>query len=180
MESCDRIRDRLLDFVEGELADGEFRRLGAHLAGCASCAREVAALRETVACVRDLPVSPVPDGFLDGLADGVRARIGREPARRPALWQRLAGWLRDLPGLQPVPAVSAAAALGLLLAVGLGSWPRVPQGLPNGAVGLTGESLSIARNLDVLEQFDLLEDLDLLEQLPLLRPPAGDRGVRRG
>ena len=170
----------MLDFIEGELADGEFRRIEAHLAGCAPCVREAAALREAVARVRDLPESPVPEGFLDGLSAAVQQRIAKGPAHRTPFRKRLRAWIGGLPGLQPVPAVSAAAAMGLLLAIGLGYGPRIPHVPPSGDGGVAAESLSIAQNLDVLEQFDLLEDLDVLEQLPLLRSPAGDQAVRRG
>jgi anti-sigma factor RsiW len=180
MESCERIQYRLLDFIEGELADGEFRQIEAHLARCARCGREAAALRATVARVRDLPVSAVPDGLLDGLAAAVQKRIASDPTHRPPFWQRLARWIGGLPGLQPVPAVSAAAALGLLLAIGLGHGPRVPHAPSTGDGVVAAESLSIAQNLDLLEQFDLLEELDVLEQLPLLRSPVGDQAVKRG
>ncbi len=86
MDSCDRIRDRLLDLIEGELAAGEHRRIEAHLAQCSSCSREVAELRETLARVQGLPEPAVPDGFLDGLAAAVQRRIAYESPSRLRFW----------------------------------------------------------------------------------------------
>jgi hypothetical protein len=79
-----------------------------------------------------------------------------------------------------VPALSAAAVLGLLLAIGLVRAPRTPQPSPTIEFIAAGESLPIAQNLDILEQFDLLEDLDLLEQLPVLRVPGNGQPLKMG
>ncbi|OGB92888.1 MAG: hypothetical protein A2Z31_04090 [candidate division NC10 bacterium RBG_16_65_8] len=171
MDSCDRIRDRLVDLIEGEVAAGEGRRIEAHLDQCSSCSRDLAELRDTLARLQGLPVPAVPERLLDGLAAAVQRQITHQSRSPLRFWQRAVGWLSELHGLRPVPALSAAAVLGLLLAIGLVRTPRVPQPSPTAGVVVLGESLSIAQNLEMLEQFDLLEDLDVLEQLPLLRAP---------
>lgn len=171
MESCDRIRDRLVDLIEGEVAAGEGRLIEVHLDRCSSCSRDVAELRDTLARLQGLPLPAVPERLLDGLAVAVQMQIAHEPRSPLRFWQRAVGWLSELHGLRPVPALSAAAVVGLLLAIGLVRTPRVPQPSPTAGVVVLGESLSIAQNLEMLEQFDLLEDLDVLEQLPLLRAP---------
>jgi anti-sigma factor RsiW len=178
MQGCDGIRDRLLDFIDGELGVDDHREIEAHLSRCPACSRLARALGETVARVRALPESPVPDGLLEGFAAAVQRRIANEQRRRVSFWRRITTWLGDFPGLRPLPALSAAAALGLLLAIGLVHTSRAPQPSPVTEVALVGESISIAQNLDLLEQFDLLEDLDLLEQLPILRAPGTGVSLR--
>jgi len=178
MQSCDQIRDRLLDFTDGELGVDDRCEVEAHLSRCPACSRAARALGETVARVRTLPVPPVSDGLLDGFAAAVQRRIANERRPRVSLWRRATAWLDDFPGLRPVPALSAAAVLGLLLAIGLAHISRPPQPSPVTEVSLVGESISIAQNLDLLEQFDLLEDMDLLEQLPILRAPGADTSLR--
>jgi len=178
MDNCDRIRERLLDLIDGELEAGERRRIEAHLAECSSCAQEAHALRETLARVQRLPEPAVPDGLLEGLAAAVQRRIVHESQRRLPLWQRVVDRLNGFHSLRPIPALSAAAVLGLLLAIGLVRTPRAPQSSPTVEVLVAGESLSIAQNLDVLEQFDLLEELDVLEQMSSLRAPENGQSFR--
>lgn len=180
MKSCEGIRDRLMDLIEGELTAGEHQRVEAHLAQCPECSREVRALRETLARLRSLPEPAVPDGLLDGFSAAVQRRISAETPPRVVLWRRVTAWLSGRSSLRPVPALSAAAVLGLLLAIGLVRTPRAPQPSPVPEVLVVGETLSIAQNLDVLEQFDILEDLDLLEQLPLLQAPENGRPLKMG
>lgn len=174
MQDCDSIRDRLIDFIEGELATDQSRQIEAHLGRCPQCAHDVVGLRDVLGGARGLPAPPVPAGFLDGFATGVLERIASQPSPRVPVWRKVSAWLRGV-RLRPIPALSAAAVLGLLLIFGLVRTPRSPQVSPAPEVLVVGESLSMAQNLDVLEQFDLLEDLDLLEQLPLLRGPGNGR-----
>jgi anti-sigma factor RsiW len=174
MQGCDSIRDRLIDFIEGELAADQSRQIEAHLGRCPQCARDVVGLRDVLGGARNLPAPPVPAGFLDGFATGVLTRIASQPSPRVPVGRKVATWLGGV-RLRPIPALSAAAVLGLLLIFGLVRTPRSPQVSPAPEVLVVGESLSMAQNLDVLEQFDLLEDLDLLEQLPLLRGPGTGR-----
>jgi len=180
MRNCDRIRDRLLDLVEGEMPARQSREAEEHIARCPECAREVRELRDTLVRLRTLPEPALPDCLFDDITATVRRRIAHETPPRLPFYQRVAAWLRDLPGLRPVPALSAAAVLGLLLAIGLVRTPRTPQPSPTLEVIAVGESLPIAQNLDILEQFDLLEDLDLLEQLPVLRVPGNGRSLKMG
>jgi hypothetical protein len=178
MEGCVRVRDRLLDLVDGELSAEESRDVETHLARCPACSQEARELRGILAGVRTLPEAAVPDGLLDSFVAAVQRRIAGEPPPHLPFWGRIAAWLRGLPSLQPIPALSAAAVLGLLLAIGLVRTPRTLQLSPVPEVVAVGETFPIAQNLDVLEQFDLLEDLDLLEQLPVLRVPETGRPLK--
>jgi anti-sigma factor RsiW len=175
---CDRIRDRLMDLIEDELGAEEHRQIRAHLSLCPQCARDAHALRATLARLRTLPEPTVPAGLLDGFAAAVQRRIAEEAPPRLSLWRKAAAWLGAFSSLRPIPALSAAAVLGLLLAIGLLRTPHLPPSAPVPEIVVVGESLSIAQNLDVLEQFDVLEELDVLEQLPLLRSPDNGRAPR--
>ncbi len=165
-----------MDFIEGELPAGEHRSVEGHLAQCVECSRDVRALRETLALLRSLPEPAVAKARAAGFVAAVQRRISAETPPRLALRRRVAAWLSDRSSLRPVPALSAAAVLGILLAIGLARTPRPvqPTQAPEVLV-VAGETLSIAQNLDVLEHFDLLEDLDLLEQLPRLQAPENGR-----
>jgi len=169
MRDCDVIRERLIDFIEGELGVEAHRRIADHLDRCPHCSHEAHTLREVLERARTLPPPAAPADLLDGFSAAVRGRIALERPPRPFLWRRMVAWLAGGVSLRPIPALSAAAALGLLLAIGLAHTPR-PQQVPPVPEALSvGESLALVQDLDLLEQFDLLEDLDLLEQLPVLR-----------
>jgi anti-sigma factor RsiW len=179
MQDCESIRDRLIDFIEGELATDQSRQIAVHLGRCPQCARDVVGLRGVLGGMRGLPAPPVPAGFLDGFSTGVLDRIAPQPSLRVSVWRKIAAWLGGV-RVRPIPALSAAAVLGILVIFGLVRTPRAPQVSPAPEVLVVGESLSMAQNLDVLEQFDLLEDLDLLEQLPLLWGPGNSRPLPLG
>jgi anti-sigma factor RsiW len=175
LPGCDGIRDRLIDFIEGELPAEEHRPVEAHLRRCPQCSREVVGLREALARVQALP-EPVPSAhLLDGFAAAVQGRLAAERPPRLPFWRKSAAWLAGVVRVRPIPAFSAAAILGLLLVIGLVRFSGRAQVPPAPEVLVVGESLSLAQNLDVLEQFDLLEDLDLLEQFPFLRGPGNNR-----
>jgi hypothetical protein len=75
----------LQDYLDGELVPEQARALEAHLAGCASCAREVANFRLVFDRLENLPLfEPSP-----ALVDRVLAEA--MPAH-PARWVKVAGW----------------------------------------------------------------------------------------
>lgn len=51
-------------FLDGELNQGELRRLSEHLAGCGRCKDELDEMREVRAAVRSLPLLEVPPGLV--------------------------------------------------------------------------------------------------------------------
>ena len=171
MERCDEIRDDLIGFAEGELAPDAHRRVEAHLAGCAACAREAALLVETLTRARALPAPEMPDAFWADFDATVRQRIAAEtPPRRP-FSLRVGTWGSRLSWLRPLPALGAAVAAGVLLAFGLVYTPREPRDLPPAESVVLGEFLTIAQNLETLEHLDVAENLDLLEQMSILQAP---------
>ena len=75
----------LQDYLDGELVPDQTRSIEAHLAECASCAREVASFRLVFERLENLPLfDPSP-----ALVDRVLAEA--MPAH-PARWVRIAGW----------------------------------------------------------------------------------------
>ena len=53
MNNCDDIRELLSASIDGELTEGESRRLAEHLAGCEACRRELDELRKVWEAVGD-------------------------------------------------------------------------------------------------------------------------------
>jgi len=103
MTACHDVEPLLLDRAAGDLdADGA-ARLDEHLAGCAACRVEAAALDRTLALVRLPPPDAAEQAALSGLADSVRA--ARDAAARRRAWPARFG-----AGL----AVAAAAAAFLV------------------------------------------------------------------
>jgi anti-sigma factor RsiW len=180
MTPCDQVRDRLLSHHEGELEAEERRRVEAHLATCAACAREARLLREVLRRAQALSVPEPPAGFWEEFGAGVQRRIAMESPPRPSLWERVAAWGGGLFRLRGTPALAAATALGLLLAIGLLRSHRTSRDLPPVEALVISEDLAIGQNLELLENLDVLEEVEMLEQLDLLRRLNGSSRSRLG
>src|SRR2546422_8123480 len=78
--------DRLSEYVDGTLADGERAALEAHLAGCAACRATLDELRRVVARARGLEDRPPAADLWPGIAEriGVSAQVVSLAARRRA------------------------------------------------------------------------------------------------
>jgi anti-sigma factor RsiW len=73
--TCDDVRDRLPDRIDGALDPAAEAEVTSHLATCAACQRELAGLERTVAGLRALGDVHAPAGFVDR----VLARARPEP-----------------------------------------------------------------------------------------------------
>jgi Putative zinc-finger len=105
--NCHETRERLSDLLDEALAAPERAEVGAHLAGCADCRRELDRLRATVSLLSRVERPRAPVGF----ADRVTARA------RPVPWyHRLGRWL-FLPLNIKLPAQVAAMLVIALLGV---------------------------------------------------------------
>lgn len=100
-----KVRARLSSFIERELADGEHRKVAAHLEECSSCSEELAELQDAVKLLRGLPEPELPLAF----AESVMARIRDGEAEPSGFFARL-GRLLEPTVLVPV-AVGLAAFL---------------------------------------------------------------------
>lgn len=59
----ERLQEQLSAYLDGELGEGERRRLEEHLAGCPACRARLRTLEETVRLLRALPTVPPPRSF---------------------------------------------------------------------------------------------------------------------
>jgi len=73
--TCDDVRDRLSDRIDGALDPAAEAEVTSHLAACAACQRELAGLERTVTGLRALGDVHAPAGFVDR----VLARARPEP-----------------------------------------------------------------------------------------------------
>ncbi len=105
---CTETIDHLSAYMDGELSDREQAEMEEHLRGCARCADEEKALRDTVALLRALPAEPAPPELLAG----VRMRLGREDGAPLRSRRSFAARFR-------IPLQAAAAGLILLIAYGV-------------------------------------------------------------
>jgi len=99
---CPEARDLLLEALTGTTPPDARRTLRAHLASCAACRQEAAALEETASLLRAVPEPRVRPGYW---AEFMAALDRALAAERCGFWRRVARWVRD-----PVHAWSAAAA----------------------------------------------------------------------
>lgn len=104
---CDRARDMMFDYIDGELNNTETELLEAHIKGCEACRREHAERREMLELIKLAGSEPVP-----ALHDRVAEAIAEVPQYRRSLFTRL----RYL----PAGTLVAACAVVMVLLVGRG------------------------------------------------------------
>ena len=150
---CGRIREELMEAVLGgpELATPAVQE---HLAWCASCAREVASLRQTMDLLDEWQ-APEPSPYFSAR---LRAHLREEQAHQSVGWL---AWLR-----RPVVVTAAAA----LLALGVGMlegvhWKKsqTPQIADGGQPQAVSTSAAV-NDLQYLDSHaDLFTDFDALD-----------------
>jgi len=118
--SHESARERLGDYLEGQLELGARAEVDAHVADCASCRDELRGLRETVALLRGLP-DPEPPADLTA---SVMARIDLE--RRP---QAIRAAFRRLDASRVAALAAGFAGLALL-----STWQLAGDGFPGATV----------------------------------------------
>jgi anti-sigma factor RsiW len=101
--TCERIEELLSAYMEGDLSEAERREVGAHLAGCPSCAELLSLLRETRGALAAFPeIEPSP---------GLMARLNAIPEKKRFFKPVVRFLLR--PDLQPVYAAFSVLFLAL-------------------------------------------------------------------
>jgi anti-sigma factor RsiW len=113
-ERCRAFDEELSALIDGELDARRRAEVEVHVAGCAGCARRLAALRSIDAALRSLPSPAVPSALrarLDRRLAAERAEPGtrRVPPPSARRWRGLLG--------VALPAAAAAAAVALYLAL---------------------------------------------------------------
>jgi len=126
VDDCD-LRALAAPYVLAALDEDERERFEAHLAGCAACAREVDAVRDSLLVLARAGGEEAPPPDLRGrvLAAVAREAQPASPARAPApapprepFWRR-----RFALALLPPVAMAAAAAVAVVLFLGRSSTP---------------------------------------------------------
>ena len=72
---CDQVQDLLQGYVADQLEPADAGVVREHLAACAACTDEEAAVRELAAALREGLDQPEPPA---GFADGVEGRLGSD------------------------------------------------------------------------------------------------------
>ena len=160
--NCKETREKLAEFLAGQLSGAEARGIRLHLASCSGCAGALPALdlvEVLVAMDQEIePASDLQERFFRRVerhrASGSVAARGR--SRR----QLLLGWGF---GQQLAAAGALAAALALGLYVGK---HRVEEPASNPAIA---GDIAIAENLPLLEDMRVIENLDLLEDFDTMQ-----------
>ncbi|HEY6103208.1 MAG TPA: zf-HC2 domain-containing protein [bacterium] len=106
--NCAEVRELLVETLSGTTPPDLRRAVAAHLASCAECRAEAAALEETAQLLRGVPDAHLRDEHWDVFMTQLDARLATEQ-RRP--WSRVQRWLR-----QPRHAWTAAGATAVLVA----------------------------------------------------------------
>jgi anti-sigma factor RsiW len=87
MTSCNAVRSRFTEYLDGRLNGREMQRIAAHLESCRECAREFESLKMTQRSLAELGAIPAPEDLLLR----IRVAMSQERARsRETLWDKWA------------------------------------------------------------------------------------------
>jgi anti-sigma factor RsiW len=126
--TCDEIKERLIDFLYGELSPADRAAFEAHLVGCDGCRREVESLGGTLTtartAVRSTLDDPPPSRVRVAVLEAARAAVGpamlaaartpvkpSEVAPKGSFWDFVRHFLRQRPWVLPGFAVASMAAV---------------------------------------------------------------------
>lgn len=145
--SCERMENRIFNYLDGRLKESEQREVEKHLAACAPCRVRVEEFRAVSGFLDELPViEPSPEFDVR-----VRALVAAEPVKQ-SWWS----WLK----VQPRVAFAACALLLAVLWLGY----RSPQ-----PAAVQVDDAQLMQDLPVLEDHDVLSNFEPLKELP---PPV--------
>jgi hypothetical protein len=163
--NCKETREKLEEFLAGQLGGAEARGIRLHLASCSGCAGALPALDlvEILVMMDDEiePAGDLQERFFRRL-ERHRAS-GSAAARESRFWRQLfLGW-----GFGQQLAAAGALAAALALGLYLGKH-RVEEPASNPAIAgdiAIAESLPLLEDMRVIENLDLLEDFDTIQSL---------------
>jgi hypothetical protein len=105
--------EQLINFADGTLAGGESGKVKAHLAGCASCAKEVSLFNRVISSMRADVSAEAPEDSLIWAKNLFRTRTA---APRQSVLQKILGVLQiDLSQMSPAFGERSAAASAQML-----------------------------------------------------------------
>jgi anti-sigma factor (TIGR02949 family) len=117
--NCEKIKDQLSAYIDGEMPEEDATAIKKHIAVCADCAQEEQLLRKTSQMVRRWGDVPAPDGFCEALLVKA-ANMSRRP-RRSFLFA-----VRPFAGPGAFVRVAVYGAAVLLLCVAVIFFTRLP------------------------------------------------------
>lgn len=123
MRAHRRIRLLLYDFTRGGLGPPAQDEVQRHLAGCASCRRELDGLRQILSHLPATPSDPAvdcPPDFWGELLDAVERQLPPPPVRMP-WFMHFVAFIDDITGPVRRPSL-ALGAIALLVISGVVSW----------------------------------------------------------
>lgn len=189
------IRERLPELLHGALTAAERARVDAHVAGCATCAEELALLRTARRVLSAVPVAaPATASIVAALPRPVPARampVAREAPRRSPYFFRIAAAISFI-SLGGISVAVARSYLGDVTPFVVDSAAQLadtgvaggPAGMPGDTPVAAGASQSLAVHpavgaLDDADLESLLGELESLEAAPLAEPETtpGGRAV---
>jgi hypothetical protein len=177
--TCAEIKDRTIDYLYGELPEGERTAFDQHLAGCQSCRAEVGALQGTLQQARaavKLTDEPPPARVRVAVMEAARAAVASAPlaARaavpRPELKARAEkgggfwAWLRG-PWLMPLAGAAAAVAIFVMVRGVI----LKPGGLPE---------MQRSAEAPVQVSLPVAAPAPKMEEVPQAPPPANEAAPR--
>lgn len=104
-EQCNRVRDKLYRFLDGDLPDEESKEVEEHLKICPGCLNELERGQELDARIKDLPQLQCPDRVVRGIEE---TTLSSEQESR--LLERLRGWF-EATRWKPAAAIAVVTAV---------------------------------------------------------------------
>jgi len=144
---CEKVRQELVAFVDGQLQEKEAQVLKDHLAGCQACARELELTEKAVELSRmhDAPV------LSRDFERNFWARFEREKKRS----------FFDITAYLPRWVLAASAAAATLLVAGWFVWTA-------GRPRVTEEDKVVASHLELFSDYEAINLMDLLDDFEVI------------
>lgn len=158
---CDACRNKLLEYLDGDLTGAVRGQFEAHLTECAACRKELQSVQETLALVARMPVPEPSETFWQQYLRELRQKVAA-----PRWSSRLQGWFAGFM-FRPIPAFAVGVALIVAAFLTWNTLSQRPTAPPTASLVLT-EQLALSQDLELLRDMDFLEELDLLEDWELI------------
>lgn len=118
---CDKIRELLSAYMDGELLEKEAAEVRRHLTECLNCEKALLELNKIRQMVKELPQLKAPAGFAKMVRDGIeQGAKSEEPITRSIFWKYRPAFLRDSASFRwTIRGLATAAAAFLVVYVGV-------------------------------------------------------------
>lgn len=83
---CTEVRERLVEFLDGELAPSDREDVQRHLADCTPCQKEVAMIEMEQQMLHQVALTPAPDDMGQRVMAALKAQAARAPRKKSQPW----------------------------------------------------------------------------------------------